>query len=125
MADTPENRVKKKITKKMKALGVRYIKAYPGGMYGSNGTLDSFYCINGYHVGIEAKAKYNKVTALQQYDINNLLDANGFAMVINEKNIGIIDEVVPVLYNGTHKEIEQLRQKLRNLFYVSIDKVLK
>ena len=122
MADTPENRVKKKIARKMKDHGVKYAKAYPGGMYGCDGTLDSFYCINGYHLGIEAKAGYNKVTPLQQYDINNLFDAGGLALVINEKNLGLIDEVVPAMYNG---DIKQTRIKLKKLFYRDIKELLK
>lgn len=94
MAMTPEVLVKKQIKAIIKNNGGYY--AMPIGMgMGNSGVPDFLVCHKGRFIGIEAKAKGNKPTALQLKHIQDIKDAGGEAYVINEDNLhtlqGILD----------------------------------
>jgi len=95
MAMTPEALVKKQIKAILKNNGAYY--AMPIGMgMGNSGVPDFLVCHKGRFIGIEAKAKENKPTALQLKHLQEIKDAGGEAYVINEDNLhtlqGILNE---------------------------------
>ena len=86
MAATKENLVKKKVKAILDELKVYHFSPMQNGM-GRAGIPDIVACHNGKFVGIECKAGNNKPTALQERELNRILNAGGEAFVINEENI--------------------------------------
>jgi len=83
---TPEGKVKKKVKAILDELKVYHFSPMQNGM-GRAGIPDIVACHNGKFVGIECKAGNNKPTALQERELNRILNAGGEAFVINEENI--------------------------------------
>jgi len=86
MAMTPEGKVKKRVKAILDELKVYHFSPMQNGM-GRAGIPDIVACHNGKFVGIECKAGNNKPTALQERELNRILNAGGEAFVINEENI--------------------------------------
>jgi Holliday junction resolvase len=99
MAATPEKKVKDKVVKILKAEGVYYFYAATHG-FGRAGIPDIVCCVNGQFLAIECKAGSNKVTALQEAELNAIQAAGGRAMVVNEDNIEVVQEVVQRIKKG-------------------------
>ena len=93
MADTPEKKIKTQLTKQLKALGAYYFYPVTGG-YGSGGLPDVICCYKGRFFGFECKANGNKPTALQNINIEAIRLTGGFALVVNEDNVGVITEYI-------------------------------
>jgi Holliday junction resolvase len=91
MAQTPEAKVKAKAVKILKEIGAYYFYPVTGG-YGRSGVPDIIGCYKGVFFGFECKAGSNKPTALQQKNLDDIRAAGGFALVINEDNVGSIAE---------------------------------
>ena len=86
MAATKENLVKKKVKAILDELKVYHFSPMQNGM-GRAGIPDIVACHSGKFIGIECKAGNNKPTALQERELNRILNAGGEAFVINEENI--------------------------------------
>jgi hypothetical protein len=86
MAMTPEAKVKKHVKAILDELEVYHFSPMQNGM-GRAGIPDIVACHNGKFIGIECKAGNNKPTALQERELNRILNAGGEAYVINEENI--------------------------------------
>jgi hypothetical protein len=93
MAMTPEALVKKQIKAILKNSGAYY--AMPIGMgMGNSGVPDFLVCHKGRFIGIEAKAKGGKPTALQLKHLQDIKNAQGEAYVINEDNLYKLQEML-------------------------------
>lgn len=96
--DTPEKKVKRKIVTLLKEYNTYYFFPATGG-YGKSGVPDIVACVNGFFIGIEAKAdmKKNKPTALQQANLRAIKEAGGISIVIDANNlndlVGVLDGV--------------------------------
>jgi hypothetical protein len=96
--DTPEKKVKRKIVALLKEYNTYYFFPATGG-YGKSGVPDIVACVNGFFIGIEAKAdmKKNKPTALQQANLRAIKEAGGISIVIDANNlndlVGVLDGV--------------------------------
>ena len=86
MANTPEGRVKKVVTRQLKELGAYYFFPMTGG-YGKSGVPDIIACYRGRFFGIECKAGKNKPTALQEKNLRDISGAGGSSTVVNEDNM--------------------------------------
>jgi hypothetical protein len=86
MAMTPEAKVKKKVKAVLDEQQVYHFSPMQNGM-GRAGIPDIIACHGGKFIGIECKAGSNKPTALQERELNRILNAGGEAYVINEENI--------------------------------------
>jgi len=86
MAMTPEAKVKKQVKAILDELEVYHFSPMQNGM-GRAGIPDIVACYCGKFIGIECKAGDNKPTALQERELNRILEAGGEAYVINEENI--------------------------------------
>ena len=93
MAQTPEAKIKAKITKVLREEGVYYFFPATGG-YGRSGVPDIVCCVGGAFLGIECKAGKNKPTALQANELEAIRRAGGVAIVANEDNWDVIREFV-------------------------------
>ena len=93
MALTPEKKVKDRAVKLLKAQGVYYFFPATHG-FGRSGIPDIICCINGQFLGIECKAGTNKPTALQEKEMQSIRDAGGRAIVINETNLTLLEEIL-------------------------------
>ncbi len=93
MAQTPEQKVKRKVVKQLKALGAYYFFPATGG-YGKSGVPDIIVCYRGRFIGIECKAGKNKCTTLQLKNIDEILDNGGIALVVNEENIDCVTNLL-------------------------------
>lgn len=93
MADTPERAVKKKLVAQLKALGAYYFYPVTGG-YGASGVPDVVCCHKGKFFGFECKAGSNKPTPLQNANIEGIRNAGGFAIVVNEGNVGVMTQYI-------------------------------
>lgn len=83
---TPEAKVKATVRKVLKELGAYSVMPVTGG-YGSSGAPDFLVCHAGRFVGIECKAGKNTTTALQEKNLQQIREAGGVALVINEHNV--------------------------------------
>lgn len=90
---TPEAKVKAKLYKILKEWGVYYFSPQTGG-YGKSGVPDIICCYKGRFLAIECKAGKNKPTPLQEAEIEKIRSAQGVAMVINEDNIDLLEQIL-------------------------------
>ena len=88
---TPEAKVKRRITAKLKDMGAYYFYPMTGG-YGRSGVPDIVGCYRGMFFGIEVKAGKNKPTALQTKNLREIEAQGGLALVVNEDNVARIEE---------------------------------
>ena len=93
MADTPEVKVKKKLVAQLKTLGAYYFYPVTGG-YGASGVPDVICCYKGRFFGFECKAGKNKPTTLQDIQIEAIRKAGGYALVVNEENVGVVTQYI-------------------------------
>ncbi len=96
---TPEAKVKKKVVDILKTVGAYYFFPATGG-FGRSGVPDIIVCLKGQFIGLECKAGNNKPTALQERELQRIVDAGGRAFVINESNI---DRLAPHLIKLAEK----------------------
>ena len=90
---TPESKVKTKIHAILKKRGA-YAVNYIGGISANNGTPDILACLQGRFIAIEAKAGKNKPTDLQTLNLKRIDDAGGVALVINEENLPLLEDIL-------------------------------
>ena len=93
MGMTPEAKVKKQIRTILDRVGAYYSMPIGSG-FGNAGTPDFLVCHRGLFIGIEAKAGRGKPTALQEHNLNRIMQAGGEALIVNEKNIDQLEEVL-------------------------------
>ena len=96
MALTPEKKVKDKCVKLLKAYDVYYFFPATHG-YGRSGVPDIICCIAGKFVAIECKAGDNKPTALQEKEMADIRKQGGIAVVINESNLTLLENLLKKL----------------------------
>jgi hypothetical protein len=106
MALTPEAKVKAKVVKLLKANCIYYFFPATHG-FGRSGVPDIICCVRGVFLGIECKAGDNKPTALQERELNAIDASGGYAWVINEGNLPLLDEIIKELINEINKRNEQ------------------
>lgn len=93
---TPEGKVKVAVVKLLNKYNAYYFFPATHG-YGRSGVPDIVCCIKSKFVAIECKAGNNKTTALQDREINRIRTAMGYAMVVNEDNIDLFEQVLKEL----------------------------
>ena len=96
---TPESRVKAKVSAILKKHNVYFFYPATGG-YGRSGIPDVIACVRGRFVGIECKAGDNNPTALQQRELQRIIDSLGSALVVRETNLDELDLLIKELVNA-------------------------
>ena len=90
---TPEAKVKKVVVNQLRNLGAYYYYPVTGG-YGRSGVPDIVGCYKGKFFGIECKAGKNTPTPLQQINLDDIEKQNGIALVVNEKNMHSVRDLI-------------------------------
>jgi hypothetical protein len=91
-----ENSVKTACKKYLKARGIQHITVTTNG-FGSSGWPDICFLYKGVFVGIECKFGKNKPSALQEQKLDYIKAQGGIAMLVNEENVGDVEEVLDYL----------------------------
>ena len=87
MAQTTEKKIENQIKKWLDKQGYWWMKVH-GDLFQKSGVPDILACINGRFVGIEVKRPGGKVSALQDYNIEQIRASGGVAFVATS-----VDEV--------------------------------
>lgn len=95
MATTPEGRVKTKIKALLKKYRAYVCMPATGG-FGVSGHPDFLVCLMGAFIGIEAKAAGGRPTALQMMRLQEIIDAGGIALVVDETNLDVLESILMV-----------------------------
>lgn len=99
MAMTPERKkVKQKVTKQLKSLGAYFTTPATWG-YGKSGVSDFLGCYCGKFFAFECKANGGKLTPLQEFNLQQVREADGLGMEINEGNVEHVTEILLKLGN--------------------------
>lgn len=85
--------VKARVKQVLKAHKAWYTMPFQAG-YSAAGVPDFLVCWQGKFIGIETKFGSNKPTALQQRQLGDIMRAGGQALVINERNVNQLDELL-------------------------------
>ncbi len=93
MAMSCENDVKREIKKLLDKYGC-YHHPYPAGPRGVIGPPDRHACCRGWFIGIEAKYGRNWLSPKQSEDLKAIVKAGGIALVVNEKDLDLLDLVL-------------------------------
>lgn len=96
MSTTPESKVKAKVVKMLKHYDVYYFFPATHG-FGRSGVPDVVCCARGTFLGIECKAGPNKPTPLQEREIAAIRKASGHAIVVNEDNLDVLEQLLKEL----------------------------
>lgn len=101
MGMTPEAKVKKAVRQVLDGLGAYYVMPVTGG-YGKQGAPDFLVCLHGKFIGIETKAGKGRLTALQEMNLKQIIEAGGVSLVIREDDV----KYLPSLLTGECYEKE-------------------
>lgn len=71
-----------KVEKFLTDKGIYFVKYWGGGNFTRSGVPDLLCCIGGHFVGVELKTDDGKVSELQQYNINKIIQSGGLALVL-------------------------------------------
>lgn len=86
MAATPESLVKKNVRKLLDELKIYHFMP-PANGFGRAGIPDIIGCMDGHFIAIECKAGKGKTTALQDRELNNILNHGGTVFIARETNL--------------------------------------
>lgn len=90
---TPEGKVKRDVKKLLKKYNAYYYMPVPRG-YGKKGVSDFLVGANGFFLSIETKSENNQPTKLQELELREVNAAGNIALVINEYNLDVLEEVL-------------------------------
>jgi Holliday junction resolvase len=90
---THEGKVKRKAIAELQKLGM-YIFFPATGGFGRSGIPDIVCCYKGKFIGIECKAHGNKPTALQQSNLEEIVNNGGIAIVIDETSVFNLKQII-------------------------------
>lgn len=96
---TPESRVKAKVSAILKKYNVYHFYPATGG-YGRNGVPDVVACVRGKFLGVECKAGDNVPTALQQRELQRIIDSMGRALIVRETNLDELEAIIKEMTNA-------------------------
>jgi len=101
---TPEGKVKREVREILRSYGKKVFWFMPvtTGM-GVRGVPDFICCINGRYLGIETKANGNRTTLLQDIRRDEIKEAGGYWLLINEDNLEAVSFMVDELLSRSKK----------------------
>ena len=101
MAQTPEKKVKDKVTAVLKEYGAYYFFP-PSNGFGRSGIPDIIACLHGHFIAIECKAGKGKPTALQLRELQSIYLAGATALLIREANIHEVQQHLQLIEEQHH-----------------------
>lgn len=83
-----------KVEKFLTDKGIYFVKYWGGGNFTRSGVPDLLCCINGRFVGVELKTDNGKVSELQQYNIDKIIQSGGVALVLRPNDFKDFKSIV-------------------------------
>ena len=99
MAQTPEGKVKDAVRKILNSMDVYHFMP-PGNGFGRAGIPDIIGCMDGHFIAIECKAGKGTTTALQDRELNAILNAGGTTYIARENNIAELKQLLKERRDG-------------------------
>ena len=93
MAETPEWKVKRAVRLMLDKLGAYHFMP-PANGFGRAGIPDIIACIDGHFIAIECKAGKGTTTALQDRELNAVLNAGGTTYIARESNLDELQQLL-------------------------------
>jgi len=93
MAETPEWKVKRAVRLMLDKLGAYHFMP-PANGFGRAGIPDIIACMNGHFIAIECKAGKGTTTALQDRELNAILNAGGTTYIARESNLDELQQLL-------------------------------
>jgi len=101
---TKEGAVKAKVKKILADAGVWHFFPAANG-YGRSAIPDIICCVRGHFLAIECKADNLQPTAIQQRELNRIVESKGTGICINAENVDQLEDFLRGLYETTTNEI--------------------
>lgn len=97
-----EKQFENKVKKYLKDHGCWYVKYWSGTSqngkkFTKDGIPDLLVCCNGHFMALELKAENGHPSKLQEWNIEQIRNAGGFAMVVYPDDFEMIKEVINIL----------------------------
>lgn len=92
----PEGKVKARIREIFARHGVEYTHV-PASQFGKAGVGDYICCVNGIYLEVEAKAGKGPLSELQKIRRDNIKNANGLYIKVNERNLAKLEALIMIL----------------------------
>ena len=102
MAATPEAKVKNAVRKILDELGIYHFMP-PANGFGRAGIPDIIGCMDGHFIAIECKAGKGQTTALQDRELNAILNHGGTVYIAREHNLLELKQLLTELRNELHR----------------------
>jgi Holliday junction resolvase len=93
MTQTPESKVKTAVRKMLNAFDIYHFMP-PANGFGRAGIPDIVGCMNGHFIAIECKAGKGTTTALQDRELNAILNAGGTTYIARESNLDELQQLL-------------------------------
>ena len=102
MATTPESKVKKAVRTLLDELGIYHFMP-PANGFGRAGIPDIVACMDGHFIAIECKAGKGTTTALQDRELNAILNHGGTVFIAREDNLEDLQQLLMGLRDELHR----------------------
>ena len=102
MAATPEAKVKNAVRKILDGLDIYHFMP-PANGFGRAGIPDIVACMDGHFIAIECKAGKGKTTALQDRELNAILNHGGTVFIAREHNLEDLQQLLMGLRDELHR----------------------
>ena len=93
MANTPESKVKTAVRKMLNAFDIYHFMP-PANGFGRAGIPDIVGCMDGHFIAIECKAGKGTTTALQDRELNAILNHGGTVFIAREDNLEDLQQLL-------------------------------
>lgn len=103
-----EKNFENKIKAFLKEQGAWFIKYWAGSKFTKDGIPDILACVNGYFVAIEVKAANGRSSELQKYNVREINEAGGFAVILYPQDWVLFKKLVNYLNNYHEYEAGEL-----------------
>ena len=102
MAATPESKVKASVRKLLDTLNIYHFMP-PANGFGRAGIPDIVGCMDGHFIAIECKAGKGTTTALQDRELNAILNHGGTVFIAREDNLEDLQQLLMGLRDELHR----------------------
>lgn len=114
MNDLPrEKNFENKVKKFLKEQNAYFIKYWGGAMFTKAGVPDLLACVDGHFIGIELKAPNGKPSALQIYNLKEIENAGGYAILLYPNYFEVFKNFILCIKEGNEENIELNYQILK------------
>ena len=107
-----EKNFENKIKAFLKEQGAWFIKYWAGSKFTKDGVPDILACVGGHFVAIEVKAQNGRPSELQKYNVREINDAGGYAIILYPQDWELFKELVKYLNDDEGYEAWRLCEQI-------------